>query len=306
MAPGAAPPAALAAAAFCRALRRCSIARMRLRCVCSISRNIGKVARTLMRSGSPAWMPATMGSAMRSSASRPRRLRTKSPRLSSSPPDLGGAAARQQQVHAHAHLARPADEAAQRERHDARGHHQDDPFGKLVQAAARIDEAAADVLIGVQEAVADAQVARQPDGPGLLDDGRVRAAFHDEAVAAHGVHLAAEARLVLVEVPVDRRIRGARVFEDARRPQARHAAADDGDAQRSPLSGCRVGHRRHPPWSCGPLGGCTPPPSGRRARWSMTTSASASMKSGESLGGVERRYSRPRPSICSRRTMSRS
>ena len=41
-------------------------------------------------------------------------------------------AARQHQVHAHAQLAGPADEAAERERHDARRHHQDDALGQLM------------------------------------------------------------------------------------------------------------------------------------------------------------------------------
>ena len=141
------------------------------------------------------------------------------------------AAARQHQVHAHAHLAGPAHQAAEGERHHARGHHEDDALGQLVQAPAREDEALADALVGVLEAVADAEPAGHRDRPVLLDDGRVGAALDDEAVAAHGVDLAAETRLVLVEVPVHGRVGGARVFEDARRSQPGHAAADDGDAE---------------------------------------------------------------------------
>ena len=176
------------------------------------------------------------------------------------------AAARQHQVHAHARLAGPGHQAAEGERHHARGDHEDDALGKLVQAPAREDEALADVLVGVLEAVADAEPAGHGDRPVLLDDRRVGAALDDEAVATHGVHLAPETRVVLVEVPVDGGVRGARVFEDARRPQPGHAAADDDDAQGPRGTAARPGraagrcgdleHAAHP-GACRPSGRCS-------------------------------------------------
>ena len=141
------------------------------------------------------------------------------------------AAAGQDEVQAHADLARPRHQTAHRERHHARGDHEDDALGQLVQAPAREDEALADVLVAVEEAVADADLAGGRDRPRLLDDGRVRAALDDEPVAADGVDLAAEARVLLVQLPVDGRVLGARRFEHARRAQAGHAAADDDDAE---------------------------------------------------------------------------
>ena len=185
------------------------------------------------------------------------------------------AAARQHQVHAHAHFAGPAHQAAEGERHHARGHHEDDALGQLVQAPAREHETLADALVGVFEAVANAQPAGHRDRPMLLDDRRVGAALDDEAVAAHGVDLAAETRLVLVEVPVHGRVGGARVFEDARRSQPGHATADDGDAQGPGGAALRpgsalsrrgiLGNARHP-CVCGPSGRCSWCSTGRRAR----------------------------------------
>ena len=166
------------------------------------------------------------------------------------------AASRQHQVEAHADLARPAHQAAHRERHHARRDHEDDALGQLVQLPARVDEALADVLVAVEEAVADAQLAGGRDRPRLLDDRRVGAALDDEPVAAHGVDLAAEARLLLVEVPVDGRVLGARRLEHARRPEAGHAAADDDDAE-------GLGHQSRSRGPSGRWGACA---TGRRAR----------------------------------------
>ena len=219
---------ACAAAAFCRALRRLSIARMRLRCSRSISRNIGKVARTLMLlrvAGVDAGDDGLGDALQRLVAEAPAdevaealvegRAHVPSGPMVAAPPR--GSSRSMPMRTLPGQLIRPLSANGTMRV----GHHEDDALGQLVQAPAREDEALADVLVGVQEAVADAELAGQPDRPGLLDDGRVRAAFDDEAVAAHGLHLAAEARLLLVEVPVDGGVRGARVFEHARRPQAR-------------------------------------------------------------------------------------
>ncbi len=149
------------------------------------------------------------------------------------------AATRQHQVEPHAQLARPAHEAAEREGDDARRHHEDDALGQLVQAAAREDEALADVLVRVEQAVADVEPARHLDRPGLLDDRRVRAALDDEPVAAHGVDLAAEARLLLEEDPVDVAAGEPGVLEGTGGAEPRHAAADHGD----PRGARGVGHQ---------------------------------------------------------------
>ena len=172
------------------------------------------------------------------------------------------AAARQDQVHAHADLARPAHQAAERERHHPRGDHEDDALGQLVQAPARVDEALADVLVAVEEAIGDAELAGGRDRPVLLDDRRVGAALDDEPVAADRVYLAAEAPVLLVEVPVDGRVLRACRLEHARRAQSGHAAADDGDPEgpvrlaaalpgRAARDCCGVAHLRHP-CECGP------------------------------------------------------
>ena len=165
------------------------------------------------------------------------------------------AAARQHQVEAHADLARPAHEAAQRERHHPSRDHEDDALGQLMQPATRVDEALADVLVAVEKTVGDAQLAGGGDRPVLLDDRRVRTALDHEAVAAHGVDLAAEARLLLVEVPVDGGVLRARRFEHARGSQPGHAAADHDDAE-------RLAH----PCVCGPSGRWRARSTGRRAR----------------------------------------
>ncbi|OPZ42474.1 MAG: hypothetical protein BWY94_02121 [Actinobacteria bacterium ADurb.BinA094] len=153
-----------------------------------------------------------------------------------------GAAARQHEVEAHARLAGPAHEPAERERHHARGDHEDDALGQLVQTPTGVDEALADVLVAVEEPVGDAELAGGRDRPGLLDDGRVRPTLDDEPVAALRVHLAAEARILLEQTPVEGRVLRARRFEDARRPKAGHAAAHDDDAARPP-SGAPVARR---------------------------------------------------------------
>src|SRR5665647_885807 len=147
------------------------------------------------------------------------------------------AAPRQHQVHAHAHFAGPAHQTAEGERHHARGHHEDDALGQLVQATAREDEALADALVGVFEAVADAEPAGQRDRPVLLDDRRVGAALDDEAVAAHGVDLAAEPRLVLVEVPVHGRARPSAGAEASGTPVIRACAGRRDGAADAPPAG---------------------------------------------------------------------
>ena len=250
---------------------------MRLRYFFSISRNMGKVERTLMTSGLPAWMPATIGSAILSSASRPRRRRTKSPRLSSPPPR---AAAPRGSTRSRPMRALPGHEIRELacERHETRRHHEDQPLGQLVQPPARVDEALADVLVGVEHALFDAELAGELDRPRLLDDERVRSALDDEAVEALRAHLAAQAPVLLEQKPVDGPAVAALALELVGRAEPGHAAADHGDA--APLL---LGHEAHP------AAGCERSGSGRSARYLMTASASAATQRGESLAGSLRR-----------------
>ena len=142
-----------------------------------------------MSSGSPAWMPATIGSATLASASRPRRRRTKSPRLSSSP-RAGRAAA--------AGRAPCAPCRGQLIRLDGRrAPAASAPSGSAPRAAragVRREKTKLLRMSSLESSRRSSMPSRaaSSDRPRLLDDERVGAALDHEAVAALRLHLAAQ------------------------------------------------------------------------------------------------------------------
>ena len=118
---------------------------------------------------------------------------------------VAGVAARQHEVEPHAQLAAPGDQARQGERHEPGRHHQDQALGQLVQPPARKDVALADVFVGVEQALGDADLAGQLHGPGLVGDERVGAAFDDETVDTLSADLAAEVVGAFEKDPVEGR-----------------------------------------------------------------------------------------------------
>ncbi len=106
----------------------------------------------------------------------------------------GVAPAGDDQVEAHAELARPGEEPALREREDAGGDGEDEALRQGVEDAALADVHLAVLLGGAHQAVAQAELPAELDGLRARGDEGVRAAVEHAPVAPLGEDVAAEAR----------------------------------------------------------------------------------------------------------------
>ncbi len=106
---------------------------------------------------------------------------------------VGVAPARQDEVEAHAELARPGEEARGEERPESRRGQELKAIGQRMQPPAKGDEGAPEAVVRADEAVLHAQAPAELERPRLLGQEGVRAPLHQEAVLALGADGAAQA-----------------------------------------------------------------------------------------------------------------
>ena len=129
-----------------------------------------------------------------------------------------------QDVEAHAQLARPGEEAAREEGQDLRRHREHHPLGQRVELSPVQDEDRALVGVRGDQALAEAELAAQRDRLGLLRQHRVGSALEQEAVPRLGADHPAEA-LPRLEQDVGHLL----LVEGERGRESGDAAADDRD-----------------------------------------------------------------------------
>ena len=139
---------------------------------------------------------------------------------------------RQDEIEPHARLARPREERAPGEGEDARGDRQDEALRERVQDAVALDVDLAVPRVGLDEPVAEAEVAAELGGLGAGGDERVGPALDDEAVAPLGDDVAAEVGARLEERDGEGRAGAvaAGAEEAVGGGEAGDASADDDDA----------------------------------------------------------------------------
>ena len=186
-------------------------------------------------------MPESRGSAILSSASAPKRRRTKSARVSSSSSFRAG----RHQVHPHAQFAQGRDQGREGEGHEAGGHDEQDTVGQGHRPAAVQDKDPAHLVVGAEQAVAQAKLPGQLRGPRLLSQERIGAALDDELLAAGalgglGDHVAAGPGRRFEDRAAHRQAgRARRGLQVPGRAEAGDAAADHGHVEAARL-GCLV------------------------------------------------------------------
>src|SRR6266404_3641844 len=125
-------------------------------------------------------MPATRGWATRSSASRPRRRRTKAPRLSSGSPPRGS-------TRSQAIRSLPGQEKSR----EASRRQQLKALGQRMQAAAPDHKRAPEAIVGTDQPILQPDPLAQGEGPRLLGQERVGPALDEKAVTLLGLDGAA-------------------------------------------------------------------------------------------------------------------
>ena len=124
----------------------------------------------------------------------------------------------------HAGLAAPGEDVGREEGPEARGREQVEALGRRAQAAGADDEAAPVRVVGLNDAVFDAEPPGEFQSGRLLGDERVRPAFEQEALAPPRPHRPAQAARRFEQQDLGRRFQ---LQQPVRRREAADAAADD-------------------------------------------------------------------------------